>query len=113
MELVLVMFILGLLAAIAVPNISSSIQRAREAALIENLTVMRRAIGDYFADRAVYPDTLDALVAARYIQFVPEDPVAEPEDGWRTVAHPELGGIWEVRSTSDKEGLNGVRYSEW
>lgn len=113
MELVLVMFILGLLAAIAIPNISNSIQRAREVALVENLTVMRRAIGDYFSDRAAYPDDLGDLVEAQYIRFLPEDPVADPEDGWDTVRHPELGGIFDVRSTSEEEGLNGVRYSEW
>ena len=111
-ELLVVLLIVGILAAIAVPNVSGAIQRAREAALRENLQVMRHALDDYFADTASYPASLDALVEGRYIRFVPEDPVAEEGAGWDLERVGE-GGIVDVRSTSDALALDETRYSEW
>ena len=113
MELVLVLFIVALLAAIAVPNIQGSITRAREASLTENLVVMRRAIDDFHADRGAYPDSLAALVEARYIRFVPEDPIGGEETPWRLVEDTEAGGVRDVFSGADGVGTNGVAYGEW
>ena len=111
-ELLVAVLILGLLAAIAVPSVSDAIQRAREAALKENLQVMRHALDDYFADTASYPTSLDALVEGRYIRFVPEDPVAPDGAGW-DVERQGSGGITDVHSTSDALSLNETRYSDW
>lgn len=112
MELVLVLFIISLLAALAIPNVSRSLTRAKESALSQNLAVMRTAIDDYRADRAEWPASLTALVDERYIRFVPEDPVADGE-GWVVVTAPEEPGVADVRSASTKIGLNGIAYSEW
>ena len=111
-ELLTVLLIVGLLAAIAVPNVGGSIERAREAALRENLKVMRVALDDYFSDTASYPTSLDLLVERRYLRFIPEDPVAATDTGW-TVETDEAGGILEVRSTSQDMASDGKRYSEW
>lgn len=111
-ELLVVLLIVGLLAAIAVPNVSGSIIRARETALRENLQVMRRALDDYFADTAGYPASLQVLVDEKYIRFVPEDPVADESAGWTTETN-DAGGIVEVRSTSDDLASDGTTYSEW
>lgn len=111
-ELLVVLLIVGLLAAIAVPNVSGAIQRAREAALRENLQVMRHALDDYFADTASYPASLDALVEGRYIRFVPEDPVASEGAGW-ALERVGDGGIVDVHSTSDALARDETRYSEW
>ena len=86
--------------------------RAREAALRENLQVMRRALDDYFADKAAYPESLDALVDERYLRFVPEDPVAGTGAGWRAETN-DAGGIVDVRSTSNERGTDETPYSEW
>ncbi len=113
MELVVVLFIVALLAALAVPSVSRSLKRAEETALTQNLTVMRQAIDDYRADRAEWPETLTALVEERYIRFIPEDPVAGDEAQWAVVEAEEQPGITDVRSTSSDIGLNGIPYSEW
>ena len=113
MELVIVLFIVALIAAIAVPNVSASLKRAQETALMQNLSVMRQAIGDYHADRAEWPDALTDLVETRYIRFVPDDTVAEDGAGWAVVNADEGDGITDVRSTSSDIGSNGVPYSEW
>lgn len=111
-ELLVVLLIVGLLAAIAVPNVSGAIQRAREAALRENLQVMRHALDDYFADTESYPPSLDALVEARYVRFVPEDPVAAEGAGW-SLERAANGGIVDLHSTSNELALDDTRYSEW
>ncbi len=113
MELVIVLFIVALLAALAVPSVSRGLKQAEETALSQNLAVMRKAIDDYRADRAEWPETLTVLVDERYIRFIPEDPVAGDLTAWDVVAAEEEPGITDVRSTSRDIGLNGVAYSEW
>lgn len=113
MELVVVLFIVGLLAAIAIPNVSGSLTRAREAALVENLSVMRRAIDDYYGDKGVYPESLSVLVEERYIQFIPKDPVADNERDWTIEIDQTAGGLRDVRSTASGIGSNGVSYNAW
>lgn len=113
MELVVVLFIVALLAALAVPSVSGSIRRAQETALTQNLSVMRKAIDDFRADRAEWPENLELLVDERYIRFVPEDTVAEDGAGWVVIKAEDEAGIVDVRSTSSKVGSNGVAYSAW
>jgi len=111
-EMLVVLVIVGLVAGIAVPNVSSAIRRAEETALRENLQVMRRALDDYFADKGAYPAALDALVDEKYIRFVPDDPVGEAGASWDLV-RGDAGGIMDVRSGSQEVGLNDVAYREW
>ena len=111
-ELLVVLLIIGLIAAVAVPNVSGAIQRAEEAALRENLQVMRRALDDYFVDKGAYPTELGALVDGRYIRFVPDDPVAGRDAGWALVTDDD-GGILDVISASNKLGSDDVPYNEW
>ena len=112
MELVVVLFIVALLAALAVPSVSRSLTRAEETALQQNLFVLRNAIDDYRADRAVWPVDLAALVEARYIRAVPDDPVTGLAD-WTLEEAVDEEGINDVHSASSKMGLNGIPYSEW
>lgn len=113
LELLVVLLIVGLIAAIATPSVTGSIQRAREAALAENLQVMRRAIDEHHADTGSYPRDLDTLVAARYISHVPEDPVAERDAAWQLVLTDQGDGVRDVRSRVSEAGSNGKPYSEW
>ena len=102
----------GLLAAIAVPSVQGAITRAEEAALREDLSVMRRALDDHFADTGAYPEDLETLVERRYLRFVPDDPVAPEGAGW-DVVEGEEGGVADVRSTSAAPGTDGRPYAEW
>lgn len=111
-ELLVVLLIVGLLAAIAVPNISGTIERAREAALREDLSVMRRALDSYFADTGAYPASLNDLVEKRYLRDIPADPIAGRDKGWE-VEQAREGGISDVRSAADGTGSDGVPYGEW
>lgn len=112
MELVVVLFIVALLAALAIPSVSRSLVRAEETALAQNLMVIRKAIDDYRADRAEWPADLAALVEARYINAVPEDPVTD-EPIWAMTEAEGESGITDVHSMSSEIGLNGVAYNRW
>lgn len=119
-ELMIVMTIIGILASIAAPNYQRSVIKAREAVLMEDLYQMRRAIDAYFADHAKYPESLEALVDAKYLRDIPRDPFTNAEDSWEvTVPTPTVegevaeGGVEDVHSGSDLVGLNGTPYREW
>jgi general secretion pathway protein G len=119
-ELVIVMTIIGILASIAAPNYQRSVIKAREAVLMEDLYQMRRAIDAYFADHTKYPESLEALVEAKYLRGIPTDPMTNAQDSWELVvptptAEGEVaeGGVEDVHSGSDLVGLNGTPYREW
>lgn len=119
-ELLIVMSILGILASIAVPHYQRNLIKAREAVLMEDLYQMRRAIDAYFADHVSYPESLDDLVASKYIRDIPRDPFTQSTDTWEEVPPtPSIegemaeGGLEDVHSGSDLIGLNGVPYRDW
>src|SRR5262245_9036832 len=58
LELLVVVAIVGILAAIAVPALKHSPQRAREATLKEDLFSMRSVIDQYHGDKGNYPADL-------------------------------------------------------
>src|ERR1700680_3500729 len=87
-ELVVVMAIIGLLLTIALPRYMSSIERGKEQVRLQNVAVMRDAIDKYFGDNGQYPETLDELVAKRYLRAVPVDPV-NGDDKWAVIASPD------------------------
>ena len=55
MELMIVMLIIGILAAMAIPVFTRNVQAAKEAVLREDLQVMRTAIGSYTVDKQKAP----------------------------------------------------------
>ncbi|MBW2689535.1 MAG: type II secretion system protein [Deltaproteobacteria bacterium] len=119
-ELLIVMSIIGILASIVVPNYQRNLIKAREAVLMEDLYQMRRAIDAYFADHISYPESLDDLVANKYIRDIPRDPFTQSSDTWEEIPPtPSLegelaeGGLEDVHSGSDLVGLNGMPYRDW
>ena len=119
-ELLIVMSIIGILASIVVPNYQRNLIKAREAVLMEDLYQMRRAIDAYFADHISYPESLDDLVASKYIRDIPRDPFTQSSDTWEEIPPtPTIegeiaeGGLEDVHSGSDLVGLNGVPYRDW
>jgi general secretion pathway protein G len=117
-ELVVVVSILGILAAIALPNYKSAIVQAKEAVLREDLYRFRDLIDQYQADKGKYPESLEALVSAGYLRKVPIDPFTRQAD-WQEVPaepdpeKPDEAGIYDVKSASQEMSSNGTPYSEW
>lgn len=123
-ELMIVVTIIGILAAIAVPNYRWGLIRAREAVLQENLYTMRSAIDQYYADQGKYPDTLDEMAEKRYLKSIPYDPFTGKNDTWVTVkpieptgeihtAEEIKGNVADVHSGSDLVSSKGTPYKDW
>jgi general secretion pathway protein G len=118
LELMIVMAILGILITIAQPNLKSSIIRAREAVLREDLFQLRDAIDQYYADNGKYPAQLSDLVnpsekSKSYLRELPKDPFTAAPD-WITVAlDGDDGGVFDVHSASSLVALDGTAYNTW
>ncbi len=119
-ELMVVMLIISVLLAIAVPSYISAIRSAREAALRQDLHTMRDAIEQYTEDKEEAPQSLDDLVQAGYLKALPIDPMTHSSDTWvpdesdsMTSVDQSQPGIDDVHSGSDQTGSDGVPYSQW
>jgi general secretion pathway protein G len=118
-ELITVVAIIGILAAMALPQYKVAIIQSREAVLKENLFRLRDVIDQYYVDKGKYPASLEALVEEGYLRRLPEDPITRAAD-WVTVpAEPEADrpgeepGIYDVKSASTETSLSGTSYGEW
>jgi general secretion pathway protein G len=119
LELLIVMAVMGILVAIAAPNLKQSIIRAREAVLREDLFQMREAIDQYYADNGKYPGTLADLInpqerSKSYLRSIPKDPMTNAED-WIIVGPEgsEEGGVFDVHSASPLLAIDGTTYNTW
>ncbi|MDP8568195.1 type II secretion system protein [Methylophilus aquaticus] len=115
MELLVVLSILALLLSLAVPRYFSSVQRAKEQALKQQLTTTRKALDAYYADQGQYPDTLQDLVSKHYLDKMPWDPIAESNETW-VINPPELpltGGVYNLHSGAADQAKDGSNYADW
>lgn len=129
LELLVVMTIIGILAAVAIPALRDSPQRAREAALRENLFTFRSTIDQFHGDKGYYPPDLQALVTEGYLRQIPVDPMTKSRDTWvveyeeleaisEADVPPEEGGtgtpgLVDVHSGSTGKALDGTLYKDW
>src|SRR5512137_2968588 len=81
-ELMIVVSIIGILTAMAVPNYQWGIIRAREAVLRETLYNFRDVIDQFSADQGKYPDSLQELVDKKYLRDIPADPFTKSKETW-------------------------------
>jgi len=119
-ELMIVMVIIGILAAIAVPMYVQSVRHAKEAVLREDLQTLRSAIDSYTVDKQKAPQSLDDLVEAGYIKSMPKDPFTNRTDTWVPGQDDTLQsldqtepGINDVHSGSQEVSSDGSAYSSW
>lgn len=132
-ELIVVVTIIGILAGIAIANVKWAQQKAREAALKDDLFTLRKCIDDYYADKQKYPENLEALKTAHYLRRIPKDPITNAADWKEEAATPDPTGtdpngspvdptvqqdsgppgIADVHSNASGAGLDGTPYSTW
>jgi general secretion pathway protein G len=119
-ELMIVMTIVTVIMAMAVPMYQKAIVRAKESVLKNNLFTLRTLIDEYTFDKAKAPQTLDDLVREGYLRQVPVDPMTGSNQSWRIIMEDAMAsvnqmepGIFDVRSGSDQTSLEGTSYSEW
>ncbi len=118
-ELMIVMAIISIVVATALPIYQKSVIRAKESVLRQNLFTLRVVIDEYTYDKTKAPQSLQDLVSEGYLRQVPIDPMTGQAD-WEVVMEDSLTsvnqtepGIFDVRSKSDKRSLEGTPYNEW
>jgi general secretion pathway protein G len=120
LEVMTVMAIILILMGMAAGRYERSVRRTKEAALKQNLWVMRQAIEQYTIDKQAGPQSLEELVGAGYLREVPIDPITGRKD-WivefdELLISPEQTstGITNVKSSSDSVSpFEGTAYSTW
>lgn len=114
-ELLVVLAIVATLLSIITPRFLSQADKAKEAALKENLTTLRVSIDRYYADNAQYPEKLSQLVEKRYLRQLPLDPITNHRETWKLDTIDEEGKtvIYDVNSGAAGTGLDGSRYDSW
>lgn len=131
LEMIIVVAIIGILAAIAMPKLKDMPMRANEVVLKNNLRTMRDVIDQYYGDKGRYPSSLETLVKEGYLRAIPIDPITKRSDTWvlvREEADPDhppddaadnsdnpdnTPGIVDVHSGSPRTSFAGTLYSEW
>src|SRR2546421_48879 len=118
LELMIVISIIIVLAAVALPQYQKTVMHARETVLKDDLFRMRALIDQYAADKGKLPQSLDDLVTAGYIREVPKDPITDNKD-WNVDTGEDPysteggSGVINVHSSSADVSTEGTPYSEW
>lgn len=119
-ELLVVVTLIVVLAGIGMSTYSTSVRRAKEAVLAEDLFRMRDAMDQYNADKGTYPPDLSSLVTEGYMRQIPKDPITDSPDTWQIVmsepdpANPNAApGVRDVKSGAEGTGMDGRPYTEW
>jgi general secretion pathway protein G len=131
-ELLVVIVVLAVLAAIVLPKFVDSGKRSKESALRADLKLYRNAITLFKTDTGYYPLTLSALAATSapanglddsgaqkaitpadwhgpYLQSVENDPVSASAFTYTTSGT----GVGSVKSSATGTALDGTTYTDW
>jgi general secretion pathway protein G len=119
LELMIVISIIMILMAVAVPVYNQAIVHSREAVLRQNLFTLRNVISQYTLDKQKAPQGLDDIVQAGYLRQIPSDPMTGATN-WEVVQEDVLlavdqqdPGITDVKSASNATASDGTAYSSW
>src|SRR6267143_1688495 len=107
-ELLIVVAIIGLIASIAIPNLMSALNKAKQTKTMADIKAIGSALETYAVDNNTYPKGLsDANAQAlgqylsRYLKTIP------PGDGWSNPWHVETNSAGTVY-TITSYGADGV-----
>jgi general secretion pathway protein G len=119
LEMMIVISIIIILMAIAIPNYNRTVIQSRESVLRSNLSTLRSVISQYTLDKQKAPQSLDDLVQAGYLRQIPVDPLTK-ETNWEVVQEDVMmavdqqePGITDVKSASSGTASDGTAYNTW
>ncbi|HEY6804402.1 MAG TPA: prepilin-type N-terminal cleavage/methylation domain-containing protein [Pyrinomonadaceae bacterium] len=118
LELMIVISIIIILAAITLPQYQKTITATREAVLRDDLHKMRELIDQFAADKGRLPQSLDELASEGYMREVPVDPFTSQKD-WAITTGDDpnssegQSGMTDIHSSSGDVSSEGTAYSEW
>jgi general secretion pathway protein G len=118
LELMIVISIIIILAAITLPQYQKTIMHTREAVLRDDLRKMRSLIDQFAADKGRLPQSLDEIASEGYMREVPVDPFTGQKDWAITTGEDPNSlqgeqGMTDVHSSSAEVSTEGTPYSEW
>jgi len=121
LELMIVMTIIAILVAIAIPMYQATLVRAKESVLMDNQRAINEVIDQYTADKKKAPQSLQDLVDAHYFREVPKDPITDSRDTWVPKMNTGVSytdqtdsGMGNVCSGSSAVSSDGVStYNTW
>jgi general secretion pathway protein G len=118
LELMIVITIVIILAAIALPQYQKTILATREAVLRDDLYKMRSLLDQYAVDKQKLPQSLDDLVTEGYMRELPVDPMTGQKDWTITTgedpnSNSSEQGVTDIHSASADTSSEGTPYSEW
>jgi len=115
-ELMIVVAIIGILAALALPKFAQLVEKSREAATKGNLNATRSAVSIYYGDKeGIYPAYIECSALyefSKYLERVPPVKATHAGIGVGTIESPEGTGV--VYTTNETISASGVgwRYNE-
>ena len=118
LELMIVISIIIILAAVALPQYQKTILLTREAVLRDDLFKLRSLIDQFAADKGKLPQSLEELVSEGYMRELPVDPITGQAD-WTVVTGEDPNsaegeqGVTDIHSASTDVSSDGRPYSEW
>src|SRR5947208_10533522 len=117
LEMMIVISIIIILMAVAIPNYNRTVIQSRESVLRSNLSTLRSVISQYTLDKQKAPQSLDELVQAGYLRQIPVDPMTK-ETNWEVVQEDVMmavdqqePGITDVKSASSNTASDGTAYN--
>ena len=118
LELMIVISIIIILAAVTLPQFQKVILHTRESVLRDDLHQMRKLIDQFSADKARLPQSMDDLVSEGYMREVPTDPMTGQKDWAITTGEDPNSsegeqGMVDIHSSSQDVSSEGTPYSEW
>lgn len=113
-ELLVVLAVLAILVGLITPRYLDRVDTAREEVLKHNLLGLRTSIDQYYRDKGKYPPALQALVEARYLRQIPQDPLTQRTDTWVLIP-PREGAqeVFDVKSGAPGKSADGTPYATW
>ena len=118
LELMIVISIIIILAAVTLPQYQRTIMHTRETVLRNDLRTMRSLIDQFAADKGRLPQSLDDLASDGYMREVPVDPFTGQKD-WAITNGEDPNslqgeqGMTDVHSASAEVSSEGTPYNEW
>jgi len=118
LELMIVISIIIILAAITLPQYQKTITHTRETVLKDDLRKMRTLIDQFAADKGRLPQSLDEIATEGYMREVPTDPFTGQKD-WNITTGEDpnslegQSGVTDVHSASAEVSTEGTPYNEW
>ena len=118
LELMIVISIIIILAAITLPQYQKTIMHTREAVLRDDLRNMRSLIDQFAADKGRLPQSLDEIVSAGYMREIPVDPFTGKKEWQQDMGDDPNSlegqtGLTDVHSLAEDTASDGTSYREW